>query len=52
MNKNIYIGILGFGNIGSYFYKTVKKNIKKIYLKTGKKPVIKYISVKSHKKKT
>jgi len=51
MNKNIYIGILGFGNIGSYFYKTVKKNIKKIYLKTGKKPVIKYISVKSHKKK-
>ena len=51
MNNNIYIGILGFGNIGSYFYKTVKKNINKIYLKTGKKPIIKYISVKTFSKK-
>ena len=51
MNSNVYIGILGFGNIGSYFYKTVKKNINKIYLKTGKKPIIKYISVKNFSKK-
>jgi homoserine dehydrogenase len=51
MNNNVYIGILGFGNIGSYFYKTVKKNINKIYLKTGKKPIIKYISVKNFFKK-
>ena len=51
MNNNIYIGILGFGNIGSYFYKTIKKNAQKIYLKTGKKPVIKLISVKNFKKK-
>ena len=51
MNSNVYIGILGFGNIGSYFYKTVKKNINKIYLKTGKKPIIKYISVKHFSKK-
>ena len=51
MNNNVYIGILGFGNIGSYFYKTVKKNINKIYLKTGKKPIIKYISVKNFSKK-
>ena len=51
MSKDIYIGILGFGNIGSYFYKTVKKNLKKIYLKTGKKLIIKYISVKNPNKK-
>jgi len=51
MSKDIYIGILGFGNIGSYFYKTVKKNLKKIYLKTGKRPIIRYISVKSPNKK-
>ena len=51
MDNNIYIGILGFGNIGSYFYKTVKKDIEKIYLKTGKRPIIRFVSVKHLNKK-
>ena len=50
-NKKINIAIVGFGNIGSYFYKTLEKNKKKIAIKTGKIPVIKYISAKSLKKK-
>ena len=28
MTKNINIAIVGFGNIGSYFYKIVQKNKK------------------------
>ena len=51
MSKDVYIGILGFGNIGSYFYKTVKKNLNKIYLKTGRRTVIKYIAVRNPNKK-
>ena len=51
MNKKINIAIVGFGNIGSYFYKNLKKNSKAIGSKTGKFPVIKYISVKNIKKK-
>ena len=51
MNKNIYIGLVGFGNIGSYFYKTLSKNKKNIFIKTGKLPIIKYISAKSLNKK-
>ena len=34
--KKINIAIVGFGNIGSYFYKTLEKNKKKICTKTGK----------------
>ena len=34
--KTVNIAIIGFGNIGSYFYKTLEKNKNKIYLKTGK----------------
>ena len=49
--KKINIAIAGFGNIGSYFYKTLKKNEKTITTKTGKIPVIKYISVKNINKK-
>ena len=49
--KKINIAIVGFGNIGSYFYKTLKKNEKTITTKTGKIPVIKYISVKNINKK-
>jgi len=45
------IAIVGFGNIGSYFYKSVIKNKKKIKLKTGNIPNIKYVSAKSLKKK-
>ena len=49
--KTVNIAIIGFGNIGSYFYKTLEKNKKKIYLKTGKIPFIKYICSKNLKKK-
>ncbi len=51
MKKKINIALVGFGNIGSYFYKNLKKNAKNISLKTGKFPVVKYISVKNIKKK-
>ena len=36
MNKKINIAIVGFGNIGSYFYKTLEKSKKAIAIKTGK----------------
>ena len=51
IKKKINIAIVGFGNIGSYFYKNLEKNQKKIALKTGKIPIIKYISAKKFKKK-
>ena len=51
MSKNVNIALIGFGNIGSYFYKNLKKNAKTISSKTGKLPVVKYISVKNIKKK-
>ena len=50
-NKKINIAIIGFGNIGSYFYKTLTKNNKSITTKTGKIPFIKYISAKKINKK-
>ena len=49
--KKINIAIVGFGNIGSYFYKTLEKNKKKIRAKTGKIPVVKYICTKNANKK-
>lgn len=51
IKKNINIAIVGFGNIGSYFYKTLLKNKNNILLKTGKIPVIKYISAKNINKR-
>jgi len=51
MNKKINIAIVGFGNIGSYFYRTLQKNKKIIAKKTGKIPIIKFISAKSLNKK-
>tara|TARA_Y100000590_G_scaffold470160_1_gene662423 strand:- start:2853 stop:4145 length:1293 start_codon:yes stop_codon:yes gene_type:complete len=51
MKKKINIAIVGFGNIGSFFYKILKKNKNIISKKTGKIPVVKYISAKSFKKK-
>ena len=42
--EKINIALVGFGNIGSYFYKILQKNKKDIYIKTGKIPQIKYIS--------
>ena len=49
--KKINIAIVGFGNIGSYFYKILEKNKKTITIKTGKVPFVKYISAKSISKK-
>ena len=49
--KRINIAIGGFGNIGSYFYKTLAKNTKLIALKTGKVPYVKFIASKNFKKK-
>ena len=49
--KKINIAIAGFGNIGSYFYKILEKNKKTITVKTGKTPVVKYISAKNLNKK-
>ena len=51
MHQKINIAIVGFGNIGSYFYKVLKKNKKEISIKTGKIPFIKYISAKNINKK-
>jgi len=49
--KKINIAIIGFGNIGSYFYKILEKNKKTITTKTGKVPFVKYISAKNISKK-
>ena len=49
--KKINIAIVGFGNIGSYFYKTLEKNKDKIRAKTGKIPFVKYICTKNINKK-
>ena len=51
MKKIINIGLIGFGNIGSYFYRSLEKNKKNIFTKTGIIPNIKYICVRSIKKK-
>ncbi|MDC0059673.1 homoserine dehydrogenase [Pelagibacteraceae bacterium] len=50
-SNKINIGLIGFGNIGSYFYKALENNKNIIRQKTGKIPVIKYISTRSLKKK-
>tara|TARA_B100000315_G_scaffold252535_1_gene289528 strand:- start:1607 stop:2899 length:1293 start_codon:yes stop_codon:yes gene_type:complete len=51
MLEKVNIAIVGFGNIGSYFYKVLKKNKKRISIKTGKIPLIKYISARNINKK-
>ena len=51
MIRKINIAIVGFGNIGSYFYKILEKNKNEIAIKTGKYPVIRYISAKNYNKK-
>ena len=51
MPKKINIAIVGFGNIGSYFYKVLEKNKINISIKTGKIPVVKYICARNINKK-
>ena len=50
-NKKVNIGLVGLGNIGSYFFNSILNNKKTITLETGKEPVIKYISAKNKYKK-
>ena len=52
MIKKINIAIIGFGNIGSYFYQCLQKSKETIFIKTGRFPVVKYISAKKFKKKS
>ena len=40
ITKKINIAIVGFGNIGSYFYKILEKSKRNIFIKTGKIPVV------------
>ena len=51
MYEKINIAIVGFGNIGSSFYKILEKNKIDISIKTGKIPVVKYISARTLNKK-
>ena len=51
MYEKINIAIVGFGNIGSCFYKILEKNKIDISVKTGKIPIVKYISARNFKKK-
>ncbi len=51
MRERINIAIVGFGNIGSYFYKILEKNKVNISTKTGKIPFVKYISARNINKK-
>ena len=51
MCEKINIAIVGFGNIGSYFYKILEKNKISISTKTGKLPFVKYISARNINKK-
>ena len=52
MNKNqINIGVIGLGNIGSYFCKEIIKKKKEIYNKLGKNINLLYVSAKSKNKK-
>ena len=49
--KKMNIAIVGLGNIGSFLYRYLIKNKKKLYKKTGCYPNIKYISARSINKK-
>jgi len=51
MNKKINIALVGFGNIGANFYSLLEKSKNSILTRTGKKPFVKYISVKNVNKK-
>ena len=51
MSKKLNIVIVGLGNIGSYFYKYLKKNKKTLFNKTNTIPNILFVSAKSLKKK-
>ncbi len=49
--KKLNIAIIGFGNIGSYLYKYLNKNKKKLIKKTNVIPNIIYVSAKNKSKR-
>ena len=49
--KNINIGVIGLGNIGSYFCNEILKKKRDIFIKTGKKVNLLYVSAKNKNKK-
>ncbi len=51
MKKVVNIGLVGLGNIGSYFYKYFNNIRNEVFYKTGKRVVIKYVSAKNKRKK-
>ena len=52
MKKKLYnIAIIGLGNIGSYLFKYLNKNKKKLIKKTNVIPNVIFISAKSKSKK-
>ena len=51
MKKNINIGVIGLGNIGSYFCNEIVKKKKDILVKTGKTLNLLYVSAKNQNKK-
>ena len=52
MNKKlINIGVIGLGNIGSYFCNEIIKKKKEIYNKAGKNINLLYVSAKNKNKK-
>ncbi len=51
MKNKVNIAIVGFGNIGSYFYKNLLKKRNNIFIKTGRVPIVKYVCAKNINKK-
>ena len=51
MTKNINIAVIGLGNIGSFFCNEIKKKRGDIFLKTGKKLNLLYVSARHKNKK-
>ena len=51
MKKNVNIGVVGLGNIGSYFCNELSKKKSDIRIKTGKSINLLYVSAKNRSKK-
>ena len=51
MKKKINIGVVGLGNVGSYFCNEILKKRNDILIKTGKNINLLYVSAKNKNKK-
>ena len=49
--KSLNIAIIGLGNIGSYLFKYLNENKRKLTEKNNCIPVVKYVSAKNKKRK-